>query len=108
MHGAPIPYDEIDAGIVGVVRLINSGGFMTTASCEGGDGHRFLRPTVRVASQGDLDETRKALCCWLIENGARGFTASTVLLYQRSGTPEPYSYVEIEFWSQATLRYVVF
>lgn len=102
-----IPYCELDAEIVPLVRLLNENGFTTTHSCQGSEGHSFKCPTVGVLSNGDLDETRKALCAFLLSKGAEGFTVKTVSMHQRSEIPESYSYVEVELWSYETLRYFV-
>lgn len=106
-----VPYDEIDPGIVDLVRMLNENGFRTTGSCEGGarhSDHSFSLPTVQIAAHPDLDETRKSLCQFLIGRGAEGFSVKTVSMHQKSEMPEPYSYVEVEFWDHETLRYFVF
>ena len=99
-----IPYGEIDAKIRPLVRTLNEHGFVTTASCQGGPGHGFLRPIVNVAPVGDLDETRKALCRFLVDGGAHAFSASTVSMHQDTVEPEPYSYVQLELWTFDSLQ----
>jgi len=96
----PIPYDELDPEIVDVVRLINDGGFPTFFSCQGGEGHGFPLPTVLVRYDDDLDETRKALCRYLIDKGVEAFSAKTISMHQRTDKPESYSYIEITFWTR--------
>ena len=88
----------VDAGIAVFVRLLNESGFPTIGSCEGGAGHQFALPTVQVRRPGDLDETRKALCAFLLDRGIEGFSVKTVAMHQRTASPEPYSYVEVELW----------
>jgi hypothetical protein len=89
----------MDPEIEPLVRLLNNGGFATIGSCQGGPGHEFSRPTVQVRRSGDLDETRKALCAFMLEHGVEGFTVKTVSMHQGASKPEPYSYVELELWS---------
>jgi len=89
----------IDPGIRSFVELLNESGFPTIGSCQGGSGHQFARPTVQVRRHGDLDETRKALCTFLLERGIEGFSVKTVAIHQRSDVPEACSYVEVELWS---------
>lgn len=103
-----IPYDTIDPGIVGLVRLLNESGFSTIGSCEGGEGHTFSLPTIQIANRGTIAATRQELCTFLLSRGAHGFTISEVYMHQSSHDPEPYSYVEVELWSQDILRYLTF
>src|SRR5271156_6204738 len=49
----------IDSGIRREVKVLFENGIETTESCEGGDGHSFLEPTVRF--RGDHAEGFKAL-----------------------------------------------
>lgn len=97
----------IDEKIAPLVRWLNARGFPTIGSCEGGEGHAFPRPTVQVRTGENVDQTRDELAAELIRNGAQGFTLRAVTMYQRSTTPEPYSFVELEFWNQPTLSYFV-
>ncbi|MEX2623954.1 MAG: hypothetical protein WD651_09505 [Acidimicrobiia bacterium] len=41
------PHMPIDPGIVRAVRVLTEAGIETYESCEGGEGHAFLEPTVR-------------------------------------------------------------
>lgn len=57
-----IPWDEIDFGIRGPLRVLNDAGFETFSSCEGGGywrGHGYLRPII--CFNGDDNEGPKAL-----------------------------------------------
>jgi hypothetical protein len=79
--------------------MLNEAGFQTFSSCQGGPGHAFPRPTVQVRNPGqDIEDTRKALGAFLVEQGTKGFSVKTVAMHQQSVTPEPYSYVEVELW----------
>ena len=48
-----------DAGIVPALKVLQAGGVETFESCEGGEGHAFLEPTVRF--HGDRPEGLRAL-----------------------------------------------
>jgi len=102
----PILFGQIDSGIAEVVAKLNDNGFQTIGSCEGGDGHTFHLPTIQVQASGDLDLARKTLCRFLLSRGVSGFTVKTISMHQKSEHPEDFSYIEIEFWSQDTLRYL--
>jgi len=46
---APIPWDEIDEGIRGPLRVLAEAGIDTISSCQGGGygrGHGYIRPTI--------------------------------------------------------------
>lgn len=43
----PIDYDNLDIGIRRWVNLLRDGGMETFESCQGGEGHAFLEPTIR-------------------------------------------------------------
>ena len=45
------PYDSLDDGIREVVRLLCEGGVETFESCQGGEGHSYLEPTIRFAGE---------------------------------------------------------
>lgn len=101
-----MPYSEIDPDILPLVELLNANGFPTTSSCQGGEGHAFPRPTIRIDPQGDCEGTATRLSRFLLGRGAHGFSISRVHYHQKSEAPETYSYVELEIWSQDTLRYL--
>ena len=52
-------YQDVDPGIRPIVKLLNEAGYETFASCQGGEGHSFLRPTVGVFVHGDYFEFRE-------------------------------------------------
>lgn len=112
--------DSLDPGIRDVVVLLRENGFRTFTSCEGGEGHAFEKPTVRVALAGNTfayDNSpvtvissevgdflayleRNVVKC-LVEGGYCGFYTKIVQSYQRSPEPwfpETYSFLEVEFW----------
>ncbi len=101
-----IYYDQIDLNIKSLVYHLNAHGFVTIGSCEGSENHSAVLPTVQIRADGDLDDLRKQLIAWLIENKFLHFTARTVSMHQRSTIPEPYSYIEIEFWSLEDLKFL--
>lgn len=99
-------YNEIDPGIVDVVRLLNDNGFQTIASCQGGEGHACEFPNVRIrlgiscgGTSYEYDNTRRRLCQFLLSKGFSGFSVKTVTAHQKTCLPEAYSFVEVEFWS---------
>ena len=103
-----VPLCELDEQIAPLVHCLNAAGFKTIGSCQGGPGHAFSLPCVQIRNgRWSLDNTRRALCEWLLSRGVEGFTVRTVSMHQRSESPEPYSYVELELWDQRTLRYFV-
>ncbi len=56
---------RLDRGIAYAVKVLNDGGVDTFVSCEGGDGHAFLEPTVRFhggQSAGPLAVARALEC----------------------------------------------
>jgi hypothetical protein len=53
------PWDEIDAGILPIVRVLYEEGVETFESCEGGDGHAYFEPTVKF--HGGISEGYRAL-----------------------------------------------
>lgn len=43
------PNDPLDPGIARIVKLLRDAGVHTVESCEGGDGHAFRDPTVKLS-----------------------------------------------------------
>lgn len=55
-----LPHDHnIDSGISREVQILQAAGVETFESCQGGDGHAFIEPTVRF--HGDQSEGFRAL-----------------------------------------------
>lgn len=95
---------ELDPGIAPVVELLRSKGFDTFASCEGGPGHLFERPVVRIEPENIflmLDDVTEIAWC-LSEAGYNGYSIKQVNAFQDK--PNPWTgqaglnYVEVEFW----------
>jgi hypothetical protein len=64
-HREP-PWENIDAGILPIVRVLFEEGIETYESCQGGPGHCFLEPTVRF--HGGISEGMRALAIALAYN----------------------------------------
>lgn len=47
------PYDSLDDGIREAVRTLAEAGVETFESCQGGEGHAYLEPTIRFHGQRD-------------------------------------------------------
>ena len=105
--GCPVPIEDLDDGIRELVIALNRDGLTTSASCEGGEGHAFELPTV-VFETSDLETTRREVSEWMTNHGVHGFTVNVKYLHQSSTTPEDYSHVSVEIWSQDILRYLTF
>ena len=54
-------YRGLDPGISFAVRVLHAYGFETCQSCQGGDGHSYLEPTVDMVARGDDAEGFGAL-----------------------------------------------
>lgn len=70
------PWENIDAGIRPIVRLLHDQGFAMYASCDGGEGHSFRFPTVIVWSERNMEMTADRLIGVLIDAGVTGFEVS--------------------------------
>lgn len=95
---------KLDPGIAPVVKLLRRKGLNTFASCEGGPGHAFERPTVRIEPDnlfymlpevGDIPLV-------LSEAGYSGYSIKEVHAFQNKPTPwtgpPGLNYIEVEFW----------
>jgi hypothetical protein len=98
--------DDIDPGIRPLVELLNRNGLKTTASCQGGEGHEWRRPAVRVVPSESRPQALHALADELarvlIQHGYTGFSIGCVHHYQSAALPwrpAEMSYVEVDFWS---------
>lgn len=59
--------EHLDPGIAPVVEILNNHGFKTFESCQGGDGHCFVNPTVRFyGSEFDLIRAYEICQCYRI------------------------------------------
>lgn len=93
----------LDPGIANVVALLRASGIDTFSSCQGGPGHEFNCPTIRIAPPDPLDmETEvRRVARVLIETGYGGFYVKTVVAFQNRAEPwqvDKVSFVEVEFW----------
>ena len=46
MYLEPINYNEIDEKILPLVKVLNNQGYITCFSCQGGNNHSYVHPTV--------------------------------------------------------------
>ena len=60
--------DLVDSEIKPIVELLNSNGYETFTSCQGGEGHSFNKPTVGVLFKGDYFEFKKKFVEFLKPN----------------------------------------
>lgn len=96
-------YEPLDAGIAPVVDLLRSCRFNTTTSCEGGQGHAFGSPTVRIKpiDPERMPEEMARIAVILSDAGYGGYYLKACHSYQQG--PEPWkpgemSFIELEFW----------
>lgn len=94
--------NELDPGIADVVIYLWQGGFDTFSSCQGGPGHAFHWPTIRINSGSlDLDTLENRVAGWLIKGRYSGFYIKRVNAYQneeKPWLPDRQSFIEVEFW----------
>lgn len=100
----PNPAD-LDPGIRRVVVYLRAHGFRTFASCEGGDGHTYALPTVRLLP--DLgqspDGTRERLARCLAAAGFEAFWTACFYFNQ----PSPFGcFVQVELWGDPPPSFV--
>ena len=53
-------YSEIDTGIRNLIRSLNDAGVVTMESCQGGPGHPYPAPWIRIWSQNTRQEIKDA------------------------------------------------
>lgn len=96
-------YAPLDPGIAEVVNLLRSKGFDTFSSCEGGEGHDFDMPTVRINPRDDryMDEDEIKISALLSENDYGGYYIKLCHAYQSDVIPwrDNQNFIEIEFWT---------
>ena len=49
--GSSVPYESLDDGIRETVRVLATAGIDTFESCQGGEGHAYLEPTIRFTGE---------------------------------------------------------
>lgn len=96
----------IDPKIKSLVLLLRNKKVNTFASCQGGEGHEFTRPTIRVDLSGVIDSEIVQDECERIaeimsQAGYSGFYVKKVDGYPHTSGVQSVdqSYIEIEFWS---------
>jgi len=95
---------ELDPGIAPVVELLRRKGFNTFASCEGGEGHAFTHPTVRIEPLSIYYMSGNAIELALVLSvaGYQGYSIKQINSFQVSPVPwtgQPgLNYIEVEFW----------
>lgn len=104
-HVGSHPLDEL---IRPVVESLISANLATFTSCQGGPGHSFSSPVVRLCEPGkissgkDLEQLRRRAVRVLLEDGFSGFNSQVVHMHNTSKDHAPF--VEIEFWTQECLN----
>lgn len=95
--------EPLDPGITPVVELLRQAGVNTFSSCQGGEGHAFPVPTIRISPldprnmQGEI----KRIAQILSSAGHSGYYLKQVEAYQAEPVPwwpQQKSFIEIEFW----------
>lgn len=98
-------FEPLDPGIAPIVELLRQNGIDTFASCEGGEGHMFSLPTVRIAPR-DVNDMRSDIdqvAIVLSEAGFGGYYLKQVYAYQDdpfAWDNEGQHFIELEFWSE--------
>lgn len=95
--------EPLDPGIVPVVELLRQAGINTFSSCQGGEGHMFATPTVRITPidpqnmSGEINRIAQLLA----SAGYSGYYLKQVEAYQTEPVPwwpRRQSFIEVEFW----------
>jgi hypothetical protein len=105
-----VEIEGLDPGIADAVHLLRRHGIPTFASCEGGEGHSFQHPVIRIHTRhifryrGDVPVRPAAIAKILTGAGYGGFYIKRVDCYQTTAEPwqpETQSFIEVEFWAEA-------
>lgn len=94
---------KLDEYIAPVVNILRTEGINTFSSCEGGEGHCFEYPTVRISPRNPYDmrpEIAK-IAAILSKHGYNGYYIKSVYSYQDKPSPwlpRQMNFIEIEFW----------
>ena len=94
-------YEKLDKHIRPVVLLLRSYGVNTFSSCEGGKGHPFQSPTIRISPRhSDMAEDEKWVAEVLSSAGYGGYYIKQYSHYQHSSVKWEAlkDFLEIEFW----------
>lgn len=92
--------DELDAGIAPVVRLLREHGVNTFASCQGGEGHAFASPVVRIwpNNPAGVATEMTEIARVLSSAGYGGYYLKEINSYQTGMRPRYETFIEVEFW----------
>lgn len=104
-----VELEGLDPGIADAVHLLRRYGVPTFASCEGGEGHSFQHPTIRIHTRytfryrGPALVRPETIARLLTSAGYAGFYIKRVDCYQNTAEPwksETMSFFEVEFWAE--------
>lgn len=101
-------YEPLDPHIAPVVTLLRENGFNTFTSCDGGPGHAFQMPTVRIDPvMAEVEVEASACACSLLKAGYKGFYVKICrgyggVLQAGEGTMD--SFIEVEFWTNPPVK----
>lgn len=101
-------YASLDPIIGPLVYLLREQGFNTYSSCDGGDGHAYLHPTVLIIPQDwqNMQPEIDRLAEVLVTNGYRTFFLKQSVAYADDRLPwnnarlGPLHLIELEFWGE--------
>jgi len=98
-------YGELDPGIADTVHLLRTNGFNTFTSCQGGDGHDFRQPTIRIqpADLADMRSEADKLANVLSAANYSGYYIKECRSFQNEAVPwmeHDWSFIEVEFWAE--------
>lgn len=119
---APLPSitGDLDPGIAPIVYALRDAGFRTLASCQGGDGHAALHPTVSILPEPrhPIHQTRVRLIRWIrnqhldgcyisevwpiITSNQNGSRSTTLIDGRRRPIEAPH--IHIEWWGPEVLE----
>ncbi|MCI0729668.1 MAG: hypothetical protein L0332_23550 [Chloroflexi bacterium] len=97
-------YEPLDPGIADVVHLLRKYGIDTFTSCQGGEGHAFSSPTVRIkpVNLSDMQVEVDRISEILASAGYGGYYIKCCHSYQWEAIPwqpDEQSFIEVEFWA---------
>lgn len=104
----PVPWDDIDPGIAGVVRTFIENGFETIASCQGHGGGGDAWVVVLPDRRSDLGSDDAFQCAYEVERllYATGWDRAATIAIKWVVTREPVRehYVEVRWWGEVPFR----
>lgn len=98
--------DIIDEEMRTVVRYLNSKGYATTWSCQGGEGHYVEMPTLRVAIVDEIDGLgyMQKVAATLQNGRFYAFKIAVVEVYDEPLEPPIYTYIEVVFQNKSGMK----